>query len=460
MNDTIEKKKPSFGYALFTMGIILGGITILGGALGYNIRILFLLSWMLAFPLCMRIGYSYAELQKGMFSFMARCLVPVSFFISVGALIGIWNASGTIANATYWGMKLINPKIYQVTAFIICTIFAVITGTSWGSVGTVGIALFGVGIGMDMDPIAAAAPIICGAFAGDGLSPLSDTPNSISAAVQIDLFEFFKYQLRMTIPCIIISCIIFFIAGLMNQGGTANLDEIVTITGAIQANFKLGIITFAPVIIVIALLCMKVPTIPSILSGALSGMLVAVFYQGYSFKEALNYMYSGFVMNSGDAFIDKLFSRGGVASMSGNTFMLITAFGVFGILHTAGVLDSLVEPLAKRIHSRTQAGACAILLSVIAHLSSSTTFAAVFTGNFLGDVYDELKISRFELANALTVGCLMLGLWVPWGANIVAVCASLDVQPMTVVPHLYTVYVYVVVFFVLTLLNKKTGKEI
>ncbi len=445
MGDSDVRKKPSFGYALFIMIVILGGIMILGAVYQFKMQVLFLLAWLAAFPLCMKIGYTYQELQKGMFAFMPRCLLPVVFTISIGALIGAWNASGTIAAVTHFGMKIINPGFFQVTAFIISFLFAMITGTSWGTCGTIGIALMGVALGMGFNPMVAASPIICGAFVGDGLSPLSDTTNIISGAVEIDLFDHIKYQLRITIPTVLISTVIYFVMGLTQNTSVSSVDGIETIMNGISANFHLGFIPFLPVILVIALLCIKVPTIPSLLCGSVGGLAVATLYQGVPVQEVIQNMWGGYVLNSGDAFIDKLFSRGGMSSMTGTAFMIVVAFGLFGILNTAGVLDSLVEPLSGCIHSNVAATISALLLGSLGNLSSSTTFAEVFTSNVLNPIYDNASLDRRDLANAMTVGCLILGLWIPWNTNPVAVAASLDVEPLRMVPYLVTPFVYVVV---------------
>ena len=457
MDTKAVQRKPSFGYALFTMVLILGGIMLLGAVFGFKMQVLFLLAWILAFPLCMKIGYRYDELQKGMFAFMPRCLLPVVFTISIGALIGAWNASGTIAAVTHLGMKIINPSYFQVTSFIICILFSMITGTSWGTCGTIGIALMGVALGMGFNPLVAASPIICGAFVGDSLSPLSDTTNIISGAVEVDLFTHIKYQLRITIPTILISTVIFFAMGLSSHFDTATTTEIGAIMEGISANFRLGFIPMLPVILVIALLCFKVPTIPSLLCGSVGGLAVATLYQGQSAQSVILNMWSGYSLSSGDVFIDKLFSRGGMSSMTGTAFMIVVAFGLFGILNTAGILDALVEPLSKRIHSSLAATVCALLLGLLGNLSSSTTFAEVFTSNVLNGVYDRAGLNRLDLANAMTVGCLILGLWIPWNTNPVAVAASLDVEPLQMVPYLVTPFVYLGVLLVAALLKQKNG---
>lgn len=455
MSETNAKKRPSFGYALFTMVLILGGIMLLGAVYQFKMQVLFLLAWLAAFPLCMKIGFTYKELQKGMFAFMPRCLLPVVFTITIGALIGAWNASGTIAAVTHLGMKIINPGFFQLTAFVICVLFSMITGTSWGTCGTIGIALMGVALGMGLNPMAAASPIICGAFVGDGLSPLSDTTNIISGAVEIDLFDHIKYQLRITIPTIVISAVVFFILGFSNFSGASSTDEITGIMNGIADNFRLGIIPFLPVILVIALLCIKVPTIPSLLCGGAGGLLTAVLYQGHRAQDVVQNMWGGYVLNSGDAFIDKLFSRGGMSSMTGTAFMIVVAFGLFGILNTAGVLDALVEPLSKHIHTNLAAAVSALLLGTLGNLSSSTTFAEVFTSNVLNPVYDRAGLDRRDLANAMTVGCLILGLWIPWNTNPVAVSASLDVDPLRMVPYLVTPFIYVGVLLIYAVLKQK-----
>mgnify|MGYP000080226619 CR=1 FL=1 len=459
MSVKFRKKELSFGYALFIIAAILGIIIILGAVFQFRMQAMFLLAWLLAILLCLPLGFTYDELQKGMFDFMPRCLLPVVFMITIGGLIGVWNASGTIAYVTYLGLNLINPNAFLVTSFLISLAFALVTGTSWGTVGSIGIALFGVGLGMNFNPLIAASAIISGAYIGDGLSPMSDTTNIISGSLNIDLFDHVRCLMKIGIPTIIISAIIYLIMGLSGTGGDISTSEVPTIMEGIAANFNLGIITLLPIILVLVLLFIKVKTIPALLCGIASGILISTFHQGWALKDSIQFMWAGFSMNSGNSFIDSLFNRGGMTSVTSTVVMVIMAFGLFGILNTAGVLDKVVEPLVHRIHSYVGGAVCTLLFGCIANLSSSTTFAYLFCCNMLGEVYDKVGLDRKELANAVMVGCLPLGLWVPWNTNAATPAASLGIDPGAVAPLLVIPYVYIVVLLVVSFIKQTRLKN-
>ena len=455
MKQNREKKKVEFGYALFVMAAILGIIIVLGAVFGFKMQAMFLLAWLIAILLCMPLGYTYDELQKGMFSFMPRCLLPITFMLTIGGLIGVWNASGTIAYVTHLGLSMINPNAFLVTSFLISLVFACVTGTSWGTVGSVGVALFGVGLGMNFNPLLAASPIICGAYIGDGISPMSDTTNIISGALEIDLFDHIKYLMRIAIPTIAISALIYLAMGLRGAGGDISTSEVGSIMAGISDNFRTGVVSLIPIVLVLALLAMKVKTIPALLGGIVSGLAVSVLYQGNTLKDSIQYMWGGYTLSSGNAFIDKLFSRGGMTSVTGTVVMVIMAFGLFGILNTADILNKVVEPLSKRIHSYVGGAICTLIFGLIANLSSSTTFAYLFTSNMLGGVYDELGFDRKELANAVMVGCLPLGLWIPWNTNAATPAASLGIEPGAVAFLLVTPYVYIVVLLISAFIKQR-----
>lgn len=189
MKNTVkEKMQPTFAYALLVMVICFAFVMIPTIFAGVNIRVMFLLSWLLAYPLCMRLGYSFQELQNGMMAFIPKCIMPM-LLLTIGSVVGAWSASGTIAYVMSLGLQIINPQYFLATSFIVCLIFACMAGTSFGTVGTVGVALMGVAIGMGIDELVAAACIISAALIGDAVSPMSDTPNVISGSSGVDLFE-------------------------------------------------------------------------------------------------------------------------------------------------------------------------------------------------------------------------------------------------------------------------------
>ena len=364
-----EKKNPSFAYAVFVMAVSFAFIMIPGAVFGAKIHVMFLLSWLVAIPLCMHLGYTYSELQTGMLKFIPRCIMPVLLILSIGSLIGAWSASGTIAYITVFGLKVINAKLFLATAFVVVLIAASFTGTSFGTVGTIGVALMGVSTGMGINPYMAASAIISAAIIGDGLSPLSDTPNVIAGASDVDMFESVKFQLPMTIPVAILSFLFYLIIGVMAGTQSADTSTITELINGIQTSYNLNLLSIVPIILVFGMLIFKISAIPAILTGSLSALVVAMINQGSSFKSIIDSMWSGFVLESGNALIDSLFSRGGITGMTGTCILIIFSFGLFGILNESKILDTLVEPLAKKINSRISGVVYVIILGFLANFS-------------------------------------------------------------------------------------------
>lgn len=454
MTQENQKKEPSFGYAILTVVIAFGIIMIPAVFLGAKTQPLFLISWLVTIPLCMRLGFTYKELQKGMLEFMARCLTPMTIVLCVGAMVGLWNASGTVAMVTKICLSLIDPSFFMVMAFLICLVFSLFTGTSFGTCGTAGVALMGVGLSMGLDPVVVAAPIIVGAFFGDAFSPLSDSTNVASGSVGVDLFKVVKYQATMTVPSILICAVIYLIWGATMDTGSADTSTITDVIAGIEAHYNLGLVTLIPLVVVLALLVMKVPSIPSILSGAVAGFLISWLYQGYSFTDTVAYMWSGFVMDSDDAFLSTIFSRGGITSMSGTAFMFIFAFGLFGLLNTAGIIDKVVEPLTRRMTGRLSATLGTVFLGFFSNITSASgNFSFIFTGSLLKSVFERNHLNKWDLTRAMTVGCLLSGLLVPWNSNPVTVAGFLDVDPIDMIPYMFGTFITFGVLLVLTVTN-------
>ena len=445
-----EKVSPGFGYALFVMVACFAFIMIPAALLGVKIHVMFLLSWLIAIPLCMGLGYSYSELQSGMLRFIPKCIMPVLLILIIGSLIGAWCASGTIAYITSIGLKVINPKYFMATAFLVTLICACFTGTSFGTCGTIGVALMGVAAGMGINPYMAASAILCAAVIGDGMSPLSDTPNVIAG---VDMFESVKFQLPMTIPVAVISFLVFLVMGAAGDTQTADTSSITELIHAIGNSYHLGIYCIIPVILVFGLLILKFPAIPSILVGSLSALGVACVFQGESVQNVISSMWSGFSLQSDNAMVSSLFSRGGISGMTGTCVLIIFSFGLFGILNESRVLDALVEPLVARIHSRVSGVICVMILGFLACFSSSASFSEVFTGNIMSTVYDKAGLNKLDLARAATVGCLAMSMYVPFTVMAATVTGFLGVDAIKMMKYYISMPIYIVVILVITIFN-------
>ena len=148
MSEAKTVKKPSFAYALGTIIALFAVIMVPALAWGSKIQPLFLLSYLVALPLCLRLGVPYKELQAGMVQSCSRAIVPIMILLINGGLVGTWIAAGTVPLIIDLGVKFLSPKFFLVAAFLMCVMCSLITGTSWGTCGTAGLALAGIGLGM------------------------------------------------------------------------------------------------------------------------------------------------------------------------------------------------------------------------------------------------------------------------------------------------------------------------
>lgn len=459
MAEKKEKKTPSSGYAILCLVIAFAAVMIPSLVFGAKIQSMFYFAWAVAFLMCMPLGYSMQELQNGMFKFMARCLLPLTVCITAGALIGTWCASGTIAYVMKICLQIVSPQYYMVITFIVCLIFSLLTGTSFGTVGTIGIAMMGVGLGLGVNPLLIAAPIIVAAYIGDGISPLSGNPNICAGTIGIDLFKNCSYQATMMIPVIIFHVIFYTVWGRSVSISSQEMAMIDTIIEDMGKDFHLSIICLLPIVVVIAMLVTKFPIIPSLLSGVVSGGLVALFYQNCSITTVASSIWSGYTLNGENELVNSIFTRGGITSMENPAFMFILAFGLFGIFTTAGVIDKAVEPFINKANSRFTGTIGAVLLGAFGNATSASgQFTNMFTCSLMTPIFEKNNLNLWDLARAIPVGCLFAGLLMPWNSNPATTCGFLDVDPITMIPYLLSLPLasfVVLMFYTVTGIDKK-----
>ncbi|MDY3281206.1 Na+/H+ antiporter NhaC family protein [Dysosmobacter sp.] len=451
------EKKPSFAYALLTVTVVFAVIMIPALAWGSKIHPLFLLSYLAALPLCMHLGVPYEKLQAGMVQSCTRAIVPILILLINGGLVGTWNASGTVPMIINLGIQFISPSLFLAAAFLLCVMCSMATGTSWGTFGTAGLALAGIGLGMGINPMLTAGAICSGAFFGDTLSPLSDGPNLCSGITGVDLFTGIRHQCRVTLPAGVICALLYLAVGLTTGGGQVDYTAVHSISRALEANFRMGIAAVVPMVIVFGMLAVKMPSIPSLLCGAFSGGVVACLVEGRTMAEVITYFWSGYSIDSGSEMVDKLLNRGGITSMSSTAILFLFAFGLFGVLNTAGIIDALVEPLTRRLRSRVSIIGATVLMSVLGNaIGASSNFAYVFAGNIMAPIYDRAGLEKVNLSRALAVGCTAMCVLLPWNMNAIVAAGYLGVTPAQLIPFTFFAYVTPAVLLLVTLLGFDT----
>ncbi|MDR0652968.1 MAG: sodium:proton antiporter, partial [Synergistaceae bacterium] len=216
--------------------------------------------------------YPWSVIEEGVLASIMMGMQAILILFTVGILIGTWLLSGVVQTMIYYGLAILSPSIFLIATLVICSIVSIATGTSWGTSGTVGIALMGIAAGLGVPPAIAAGFIISGAYFGDKMSPLSDTTNLAPAMAGTDIFQHIRAMLWTTLPSYVLVLIIAGIVGLSYSSGDFDTEKVRAIQEMMKIEFSISPIGLLPPILVIALAASGKPALPSIFSGALAGI--------------------------------------------------------------------------------------------------------------------------------------------------------------------------------------------
>lgn len=211
-----------------------------------------------AMTLSMIWGVKWDDIQNDILDLARRMFTAILVLIFVGMLIGVWIASGTVPILIYWGLEILTPKFFLIVVCLTCSLMSLMTGTSWGTVGTIGIAFMGIAQGLGV--------------------PESYTAGAVSGT---DVMSHIKYMLWTTVPSYLISLIFFFVVGLQFDHGSVETEEYEQILISLQENFNLNPILILPPIVVLFLIFKQKPIVPSFAVGIVLGVIFAMIFQNY-----------------------------------------------------------------------------------------------------------------------------------------------------------------------------------
>jgi NhaC family Na+:H+ antiporter len=426
-----KKRKPTFFEALIPlifMGFFLG--------VGYGVyhlqpEILLICASLVAGFLAFRLGYTWKELEEGIVDNISKAMPAMLILISVGLIIGSWLASGTIPMLIYYGMKLISPKLFLLSACLICSIISVCTGTSWGTVGTLGVALIGVaqGLGIPLAPTAGA--IVAGAYFGDKISPFSDTTNLAPVAARSNLFDHIKHMLWTTLPTWGTGLLIYWLMGLNYGEGKITSPQMELILNSIRQNFNLNLWLLLPVFIVIIFAIVKLPTIPGMISSAFLASILAMIFQRESLSKVVQAMTIGYESNTGVEAVDTLLSRGGMQSMMGVTLIAFCAFSFAGVIQKAGMLQVLLDRLLKVAKSTASLVSSTVASCItVAMMTGSSYLSVLIPGELFAPAFIKMNLAAKNLSRITEDAGTVIVPLVPWSMAGVFMAGTLGVPTL------------------------------
>jgi Na+:H+ antiporter, NhaC family len=401
------------------------------------VPVLLVLAMAPAIVIALAIGVPWREVEKGLVEGMTLGLKALVILLIVGTAIAAWAASGTIAVMIDYGLAVLGPTWFLPAAVLICSVVSLAIGSSWATAATVGVALMGIGGALGVPPAMSAGAILSGSYFGDKMSPLSDTTNLAPGIAGAELFDHIHAMLYTTIPAYVLSLIGFAGMGFVVSRDATAFDaaSVETLRNALQAGQDLSVWLLLPPVLVVGLALRRVPALPVLVIASATGVVLAMVFQGASLTGMLLALYDGYVSETGDPAVDKLLSRGGMASMSYTIALVLAATAFGGVLERVGFIRVLLEALLKRV-KRTRGLLVSTVFAAVGtnFLIAEQYLAIVLPGRMFKETYRDFGLQPRMLSRTLEDAGTVTSPLCPWNSCGAYMAAALGVSTFAYLP--------------------------
>ena len=396
-------------------------------------------------------GSSWKTILNGASKSISSTTPALIILLLIGSLAGTWLLSGIIPAMIYYGLQILNPKIFLFATAIITAIVSLATGSSWSTIATIGIALLGIGQALGLPVGLTGGAIISGAYFGDKMSPLSDTTNLAPAMAGTDLFTHIRYMMYTTIPSFTITLIIFLVIGFSYT--TSEAQDINVLLSAISNSFNISGWLFLVPVLVIVLIIKKTPAIPALLAGTILGGIFAVIFQpevvmsitnaetlnfSSAYMAVINAMGSDIAITTDNEMINNLLSTSGMAGMLNTIWLIICAMAFSGAMEAAGLLRRVAEPIIQYAESTGSLIATTVGTCVFFNITASDQYLSIVVpGRMFADTYKEKGLAPENLSRTLEDSGTVTSVLVPWNTCGATQSAVLGVATFAYLPFCF-----------------------
>ncbi|MDG1874345.1 MAG: Na+/H+ antiporter NhaC family protein [Mariniblastus sp.] len=381
-------------------------------------------------------GHKWANIQDSIVAKFQKAIPAFMILFCIGLVIASWIVCGTVPMLVYWGLRIVEPQYLYLLAFLAPIVFSMLTGTSWGSVGTIGVVLIGIATALDANLGITAGAIIGGAYFGDKLSPLSDTTNLAALAAEVDLHDHIRSMLWSTVPSALMAGGIYFWMGAVYpptvKGG--ELQSLAPILNGLSSIFNFSWFLLLPAVIVLAGSLWRMPSVPVLISSVLVASLLAVVCQGFTVTDVMASLHQGFdtemVTWAGEIPepISVLLNRGGLYALSEPIIIAFMVFIFIGAMDHIAALPTVVKRMTTSLRSPASTVIAALGATALTNALTSNQFATSFIiGDAFKSKFDDQLVPRPVLSRSLEDTGTMLESIVPWHTSAVYMVATLGV---------------------------------
>lgn len=430
-----NRQQPGIGRAALSFGGVLS--IMIGGIAGSDVELHILLIGALIWTCIIAVqgGFEFREIKNYMSTGITKALSALYMFFLIGIVIAAFIESGTIPAVIYYSVDYVNPNWFLPAGLLLTSFMAAATGTSWGTVGTIGVVLVGLGSVLGIPLPIVAGMVVSGAIFGDKMSPVSDTTILASACAETDVYAHIRSMSRTTGPAYLISLIAFAIIGLQYGSGAVSGTDIEQIKATLESIFTLNIVAFIPILVLIFLSVRGVPAEPTMISASIVAVAIAAVLQDRGLEEIFKSIQYGYTGNSGVEIIDTLLNRGGIQSMMWTLSLALIALALGGVLDGTGVMRTLTRSLIRKIKSTVQLVGATIVTGIVTNMSMGENYLTIiFSSQIFKDKYQQMGYAPRMLSRSVEEGGTLTAGLIPWTTGGAFFSASLGVATLDYAP--------------------------
>lgn len=399
-------------------------------------------------------GYSkvrWKAIELAMINNISGVATALIILLIIGALSGSWMISGVVPTLIYYGMQIIHPSFFLTSTCVICAIVSVMTGSSWTTIATIGIALLGIGQAQGFDDGWIAGAIVSGAYFGDKISPLSDTTILASSVTDTPLFKHIKYMMITTVPSIVITLAIFTVAGLTHEA-TAS-DQIAMYSASLKETFDISLLLLIVPIITGILIAKRIPSIITLfISTALAGIFALIFQPHLlqeisglpienmqsQFKGLIMTFYGSTQIQTGNPDLNELVSTRGMSGMMNTIWLIICAMCFGGAMTASGMLGSITSVFIRFMKRTVGLVASTVASGLFLNICTADQYISIIlTGNMFKDIYQKKGYESRLLSRTTEDSVTVTSVLIPWNTCGMTQATILGVATLTYLPYCF-----------------------
>lgn len=384
------------------------------------------------------LGISWSDMMSSAVKSISECIEAIIIMMSIGMVVGAWIAGGTVPFIIYWGLKIFSPQWLLPFTVVLCALMSTLIGSSWTTAGTIGVAFMGIGMGLGIPAPIVAGAVVCGSFFGDTQSPMSDGCNFATAISGAGLYNGVRGMIISNVPAVLISIVAYVFIGMNYSHVSADsASGIAETLAGLEGAFNLTPAVLLPAALLIFLIVIKFPAVPTMIAAAFAGTLCAVLFQGEGLGAALGYMMKGYVGDTGVADVDKIVTRGGLSAMMSTVAIVILSMWMAGVLQRTGIMHAILAKIARII--RKPAGlvtTTTVMTYLFSYFAADPYLAMMLPSKAFAEAYDEMGYDRSVLCRSVS-SAVFFAPMVPWGSGGLYVAATLGVAVLDYLPYYF-----------------------